>query len=100
MSWSHIEGHGRIARRFADVGARNRLGHAYLFVGPEGVGKKLFARELAKALLCERRVEGRALAACDQCEACVQVEAGRHPDYFIVNRPEESNDLPNEVMRT
>jgi DNA polymerase-3 subunit delta' len=73
------------------------LAHAYLFVGPPGVGKRLFAGELAKALLCE--APAGPLQACDRCVACTLVEAGTHPDYFAVGRPAERNELPIEVMR-
>jgi DNA polymerase-3 subunit delta' len=68
---------------------RGRLAHAYLFVGPDGVGKRLFALELAKALLCERN-ELRRLEACGQCEACVLVEARTHPDFFLVEKPSDA----------
>jgi DNA polymerase III subunit delta' len=91
MAWSHIQGRDRLIDGFAHVIARQRLAHAYLFVGPEGVGKQLFARELAKALLCES--PGPGLAACDRCEACLLASAGTHPDLFIVRRPEDENEL-------
>jgi DNA polymerase-3 subunit delta' len=53
MSWQHIRGHDSLIQAFDQVIQRGRLAHAYLFVGPAGVGKRLFADELAKALLCE-----------------------------------------------
>jgi DNA polymerase-3 subunit delta' len=74
------------------------MAHAYLFTGPEGVGKKLFAVELAKALLCEQRPENK-LEACDRCSACLQVEARSHPDFFLASRPESSQAMPIEVVR-
>ena len=77
---------------------RGRLAHAYLFAGPAGVGKHLFAQELARALLCENP-PGERLEACDCCAACAQVGAGSHPDLFRVGRPEDSQDLPIEAMR-
>jgi DNA polymerase-3 subunit delta' len=77
---------------------RGRLAHAYLFTGPPGIGKRLFADELAKALLCESPTRDR-LEACDHCAACLQVAAGAHPDYFTAGRPEESLELPLAVMR-
>jgi DNA polymerase-3 subunit delta' len=83
---------------FTHVVRRGRLAHAYLFTGPPGVGKRLFADELAKALLCEESPEGR-LEACDRCAACVQVEAGTHPDLFVARRPEDSLEVPIEVVR-
>src|SRR5262249_2777059 len=85
---------------FDHVVRRGRLAHAYLFVGAEGVGKKLFAAELARALLCEapRPGSGR-LEACDRCASCLLVEAGTHPDLTVVGRPEESNEMPIELMR-
>ncbi|MFO0654361.1 MAG: hypothetical protein U0787_04715 [Polyangia bacterium] len=57
--------------------------HAYLFDGPEGVGKATTARALAAALNC--------LAppapgdACGSCEACHKLQAASHPDFITVN---------------
>jgi DNA polymerase-3 subunit delta' len=62
------------------------------------VGKRLFARELAKALLCERNPR-ELLEACDHCEACLLVDAGTHPDLFQVGRPEEKNEFPIDTMK-
>jgi DNA polymerase-3 subunit delta' len=97
MAWSHILGHERQVESFRQIVARKRLAQGYLFVGPSGIGKRLFARELAKALLCEAK--GAALEACDRCDACRLVDAGTHPDFFTVSRPEESNELPIETMQ-
>ncbi len=77
---------------------RGRLAHAYLFTGPAGVGKRLFAVELAKALLCENASEAN-LQACDRCPSCVQVEAGTHPDFFTAVRPPEALEFPIALMR-
>jgi DNA polymerase-3 subunit delta' len=98
MPWSDIQGHERWADMFRQVARRNRLAHAYLFVGPEGVGKRLFALELARALLCERAPPGE-LEACGQCEACILFAAGTHPDFFLVAKPEGANELPIDVLR-
>ncbi len=100
MSWSNILGHERQIDAFRDIVARGRLAHAYLFIGPPGVGKRRFARELAKALLCETGTPGdRPLAACDQCDGCKLVDAATHPDLFFAEMPEEKNEFPIEVMR-
>lgn len=53
MSWQEIEGHDKIAENFARAFARGRLEGSYLFLGPEGIGKKKFAFALAKTLLCQ-----------------------------------------------
>ncbi len=100
MSWSEILGHHHLVERFRHIVARGRLAHAYLFVGPHGVGKHRFARELARALLCE--APGRVLAelnACGTCEACHLVDAGTHPDFFSFHRPEEANEFPIALMQ-
>jgi DNA polymerase-3 subunit delta' len=97
MSWERIRGHDAEIRAFADAWRRGRLGHAYFFVGPPGVGKRLLATELAKALLCENVTDS--LRACDRCPSCTLVEADMHPDCFQARRPEDSHDLPIEVLR-
>lgn len=98
MSWKRVRGHDDLVRAFDHVVRRGRLGHAYLFTGPPGVGKRLFADELARALLCENPPGGR-LEACDQCASCTLVEAGGHPDLLLAGRPEESLEVPIEVIR-
>jgi DNA polymerase III subunit delta' len=98
VSWQRVRGHEPLVEGFDRVVQRGRLAHAYLFVGPPGVGKRLFARELAKALLCEDAPRGR-LEACDRCPACAQVEAGAHPDLFVVAEPEETIAVPIDDMR-
>ena len=100
MSWSQIFGHAERIEAFRQFVARRRLAHAYLFVGPAGIGKRRFAQELAKALLCEAaKNTPDTLEACDQCESCLLVDALTHPDLFAVGRPEDKNEVPIEVMK-
>jgi DNA polymerase-3 subunit delta' len=85
--------------------AAGRVHHAYLFDGPDGVGKELTAFGLAQALVCERRGDGRSPAlpepgrnlgtsarACGECRACLRAapRAGEtrplHPDVVVLER--------------
>lgn len=61
--------------------ATDRLAHAYLFRGPEGVGKQLFARKLAAAINCQ---ENRGIEACGVCGSCKKMAVGSHPDFLHV----------------
>ena len=98
MSWERVRGHDAVVKAFESAARRGRLAHAYLFAGLPGVGKRLFAVELAKALLCDAPPDGR-LAACDRCPSCVQVEADTHPDYVFAARPPDKHEWPIELMR-
>jgi DNA polymerase-3 subunit delta' len=98
VSWRQVKGHDSLAKAFERVARRDRLAHAYLFTGPSGIGKRLFALELAKALLCETDSEGR-LEACDQCASCALVRAGNHPDLFRAGLPEDKLEFPIELIR-
>jgi DNA polymerase-3 subunit delta' len=97
VSWQDVQGHDAQVQALAHALARGRLAHAYLFVGPPGVGKRLFAGELGKALLCDAAAG--TLRACDHCAACTLVKAGTHPDLFVVGRPAGRNEVPIDVMR-
>ena len=59
-----IKGHGAVRQRLLDRAQGGRMGGSLLFTGPEGVGKRLVAMELAQRELCFRRT------ACGQCEGC------------------------------
>jgi DNA polymerase-3 subunit delta' len=97
MSWDRIRGQDAARQTFQAAFARGRLGQSYLLVGPDGVGKRLFAKELAKALLCEKPPAP--LTACDRCPGCAQVEAGTHPDLHTLRTPEGKHELPVDEMR-
>jgi len=97
MAWDQIHGHDRAKTLIFTAIQQGRLGHAYLFVGPDGVGKRRFALELAKSLLCEAPPSP--LTACGRCPACQQVAAGTHPDFFTVRREEDDNELSIDSMR-
>lgn len=78
QDWSDICGHTRIIRRLRTLAAAQRLPHALLFCGMEGIGKRRTARVLARTLLCA----GGSDHPCGHCEACRTMAAGVHPDYF------------------
>lgn len=60
--------------------ANGRLHHAYLFLGPEGVGKHLVAVALAKALHCDETEND----FCDRCVNCRRIAEGNHPDVRVI----------------
>src|SRR5262249_49963034 len=98
MPWNGLVGHDEIAERFRRALAEGRLAHTFLFVGPEGIGKRSFALALAQALLCQRRAAG-LLDPFGQCPSCVQVHAGTNPDLIAVSRPEGKRDIPVGILK-
>lgn len=73
---------------------RQRLPHAILFHGPQGIGKTLFAERFAQSVLCQApAAEGH---PCGQCEACGWFAQYNHPDYRRV-RPEVLDDDAGEA---
>jgi len=58
---------------------KERLPHALLLRGAQGIGKLAFAEAVARALLCEKPAPDG--AACAQCTACGWMGQGSHPDF-------------------
>src|SRR3954464_14981354 len=78
MTLAAVKGQSRAIDRLLSAIRRSTVHHAYLFVGPSGVGKELAVRGFAQALLCsERPGEG-----CGACSTCQRVERGNHPDVL------------------
>ena len=91
--WHGILGHDEVVEQFRRTLAAGRLASTYLFVGPAGIGKKRFAMELARCLLCQRTADD-ALEACGECESCRLFAAGNHPDLEVVGLPPDKSELP------
>ena len=99
MVWPRVIGQERVKRLLLSALHNNRLAHAYLFVGNEGVGKDAMALELACVLHCERGGG----EACHQCPSCIKVDTMQHPDVkFVtalpVGKGEKADDAPLEKL--
>ncbi|MFK7736863.1 MAG: ATP-binding protein [Pirellulaceae bacterium] len=97
MLWEQLLGHETQQEWFRTALAANRLATSFLFVGPPGVGKRTFARLLAKSLLC-RSTPANELNCCGVCEDCVQIEAATHPDLVEVAKPADKANIPVELL--
>jgi len=79
-----ILGHERARATLARLLASDRVPHAFLFHGPEGLGKGVVARLFAHSLVCVQPGPGG--AACGSCPACRRAAHGNHPDILVVTR--------------
>lgn len=86
MGWSSIIDQERVIGSLRSAIQADRVAHAYLFHGPDGVGKRAVALEFARTLLCESGLD----APCDECAACHKSGQGVHADlHFLMPQPKE-----------
>ena len=97
MNWTDIRSHQDQVEMLRRSIQRGRMAHAYLFSGPQGVGKSLFARVFAQCLFCERHSDEE-LLACNECSPCRQFNSGSHPDFFSIGCPEGKTEIPVSVF--
>lgn len=99
-------GHQNIVDFLKKSAEKKAISHAYLFSGPKSVGKSTVALEFAKTLLCRKASENERSASlakraewfCGECESCLSVANGGHPDILIV-RPDEEENIAVSKMR-
>ncbi|MCO6450726.1 MAG: DNA polymerase III subunit delta' [Caldilineales bacterium] len=99
-----VYGHEWAQRLLQSAVLSGRASHAYLFVGPDQIGKTTMARAFAQALTCESPQAGAGLGACGRCRACRLAAEGGHPDHRMVEpaggqlKIEQVRDLIQEAM--
>ena len=87
--WSRLIGQATAVRILRDAVASGAPGHAYLFVGPQGVGRELAAMALAASLNCPD-------GGCGVCDVCARVLRRAHPDVYTI-APEGAQILVDQV---
>ena len=99
MSFSGIFGHQRQLETLRYGLTNGRLHHAYLFVGPVGVGKRTVALTLAKAIHCTEKNGD----SCNECSNCARIQTSNHPDVRVVEplpgKKEISIDQIREIQK-
>ncbi|MFN7875430.1 MAG: ATP-binding protein [Pirellula sp.] len=90
MDWKSLLGHDRQRIWFQNAVTNQRLASTFLFVGPNAIGKRTFAKLLAQTLLCTSSNPSD-FQPCGRCETCVQLHAGTHPDLIeIAKKPDKT----------
>ena len=92
MSWRNLIEQPRVVETLQRAVASRRVAHAYLFYGPDGVGKRAAALAFAQTLQCEQGGDD----ACGACRACDKVSRLIHPDVHVL-LPHPSDADPADI---
>jgi len=96
MSFETVLGHSKPIGLLQRAIKNDRMAHSYLFLGNEGIGKRLVALQFAKALNCLQGGKERG-DSCDQCSSCKKIEGLIHPDVLVLEP--ENQTLKVEQVR-
>ncbi len=96
MLFANIIGQDRVVHSLARAIEQERVAHAYIFHGPDGVGKRAVALALAGALQCTDFQGG---DACGNCSGCNKVAKGLHPDVHVLMPTTTDADLHDVSAR-
>jgi DNA polymerase III subunit gamma/tau len=92
-SFDEVVGQQHVVRTLRNAVERDKVHHAYLFVGSRGTGKTSMAKILARSLNCERG--GPTVTPCGECESCVTIAAGTSID--VIEMDAASNRSVDDV---
>ena len=90
--FNNILGNDNIKELLTNAVKNNKASHSYMFVGTEGIGKRLIAKEFAKMILCTDENK-----YCSKCKSCMEFDSDNNPDFRIIEP--DGNSLKIEQIR-
>lgn len=94
MPFENLIGNEKIKNLLTNAVQANNVLHSYLFVGTQGIGKSLFAKEFAQMILCTSNQE----KPCKTCKSCLEFQGDSHPDFLQIE-PEDGKTIKIEQIR-
>ena len=94
MAFENLIGNEKIKSLLTGAVQANNVLHSYLFVGIQGIGKSLFAKEFAQMILCTSNQE----KPCKTCKSCLEFQGDSHPDFLQIE-PEDGKTIKIEQIR-
>lgn len=91
MMFNNIIGNEKNKKLFDEIIKENKISNAYMFIGKESIGKLLFAKEFAKAILCTNENK-----PCNICKSCIEFDTSNNPDFNIIE-PEGNTIKINQI---
>jgi DNA polymerase-3 subunit delta' len=95
MGFSEIIGHEKQSENLRLSLLNGRLHHAYLFIGPDGIGKRTLGLAMAQAIHCSELEND----FCGGCGACRAIQAGNHADVRVVEPISNKKDISIQQVR-
>ena len=95
MKFNELIGNEKVKQNLQKILNNNTIAHSYMFIGTKGIGKKEFAKEFAKGILCVNEKN----KLCDSCKSCIEFVNNNNPDYYEINLLEDENSIKIEAIR-
>lgn len=83
-------GHQKVLASLQEAIKKDNVGHAYIFEGPDGIGKRETALAFASMLLCEK-----AIFPCGECKSCQLFFQGSNPDFQEIYSEDKAISVDN-----
>lgn len=94
MAFEGLIGNEKVKNILESAIKNNNVLHSYLFIGKDGIGKNLFAKEFAKMILCVSENN----KPCGDCKSCAEFNGESHPDFLQIE-PDDGKSIKIEQVR-
>lgn len=84
--FNNLIGNEKIKQNLELILKNNNIFHCYMFSGTEGIGKKEFAKEFAKGVLCTE-----SNSPCGECKSCIEFDGANNPDFYYIGLGDEKS---------
>ena len=84
--FNNLIGNEKIKKKLEEILKADNIFHSYMFIGTEGIGKKEYAKEFAKGILCTEKNK-----PCGKCKSCIEFDSKNNPDFYYIGLGDEKS---------